>query len=229
MILFTKDDIQNIALFGGLDEEKIDYLFQNSSKLAVGKGKSLFLEKDKVNDIYIVLKGKVSLFRLSELGQKRVIFILDKDEIINEVIFDDLPASINCVAFEDSIILGINRQALLYIMSKDFQLTQAIMDSMGKKIRRMYRQIKNTLPLRVDKKLAAKLWKLSRDYGVEVGEGILINLDLSVTYLSYMLGTSRETVSRCISDFQKQGFISYKYNKIVVKDRNRLSIYFREV
>lgn len=229
MILFTKDDIQNITLFGGLNEEKIDYLFQNSSKLEVGKGKSLFLEKDKVNDIYIVLKGKVSIFRLSELGQKRVIFILDKDEIINEVIFDDLPASINCVAFEDSIILGINRQALLYIMSKDFQLTQAIMDSMGKKIRRMYRQIKNTLPLRMDKKLAAKLWKLSRDYGVEVGEGILINLDLSVTYLSYMLGTSRETVSRCISDFQKQGFISYKDNKIVVKDRNRLSIYFREV
>ena len=98
---------------------------------------------------------------------------------------------------------------------------------MGRKIRRLYRQLKNTVPIKMDKKLAAKLWKLSKDYGVKVNRGVLINLDITVTYLADMLGSSRETISRCISDFQKSNLIEFKDKKIIVKNRESLSRYFK--
>lgn len=121
------------------------------------KGESLFSERDEVKNIYMILEGKMTLFRLSEIGQKRIIYILDSGEIINEVIFDSMPASINCEAFEDSIVIGFDKGTLLYVMEKNFDLTQKVIKSMGKKIRRQYRQLKNTVPIRMDKKLAAKL------------------------------------------------------------------------
>lgn len=222
-----KEDISDLKLFKGIKEEDLEFIADSSIRKRVKKGNLLFSEKSKLTNIYIVLDGKVSLFRLSEAGQKRVIFILDKGEIINEVVFDNLPSSISCEAFEDSIILGINKEALIYIMSKNFILTQKVMNSMGKKARRLYRQLKNTVPIRMDKKLAAKLWKLSKDYGKQIEEGILIDLDLSVTYLSDMLGSTRETISRCVSDLQNQELISYKGKKIVVNDRERLAEYFK--
>lgn len=229
MVESIEESIKTLGIFDGVDERDLNYLAQSSFRKNLRKGENLFLQRDKLSHIYIILEGKMTLFRLSELGQKRVIYILDEGEKVNELIFDDLPVSINCEAFEDSTVIGFDKGALLYIMEKNFNLTQKIINSMGKKIRRHYRQLKNTVPLRMDKKLAAKLWKLSRDYGVEIEGGTLIDLDISVTYLADMLGSRRETVSRCMSDLKKEGLVIYKGKKIVIKDKKKLSIYFRGV
>ncbi|SNS05257.1 cAMP-binding domain of CRP or a regulatory subunit of cAMP-dependent protein kinases [Anaerovirgula multivorans] len=224
-----KDFIQKLELFKDLNKECIELLSSSSFKTKLKKGEILFSERDIVNSIYIIIEGKLTIFRLSEIGQKRVIYILDKGQIMNEVILDSMSASANCEAFEDSWILGIDKEIFLKAMSMDFKLTQRVVHSMDKKIRRLYRQLKNTIPIKIDKKLAAKLWKLSKDYGVEIEEGILINLDISITYLADMLGSTRETVSKCLKSLNRQGLIEYKNKKIVVKDREQLSVYFRGV
>ncbi|AOY76200.1 Crp/Fnr family transcriptional regulator [Clostridium formicaceticum] len=223
----VKNFIENLGLFEDLSQECIEILSSSSFKTKLKKGEMLFYEKDIVNNIYIVLKGKLTIFRHSEIGQKRVIYILDKGQILNEVILDNIPASASCEAFEDSWVLGIHKEAFLKTMSMDFRLVQRVMNSMNKKIRRLYRQLKNTIPIKIDKKLAAKLWKLSKDYGIEIEEGVLIDLDISVTYLADMLGSTRETVSRCLKTLKREGFIKYKNKRIVVTDRKQLSVYFK--
>lgn len=229
MYKILKEDICGLSLFEDLKEEEIEVLVEKGSKEKLKTGEKLFSEKDLVNRIYIVLQGKVTLFRYSEVGQKRVIYILNRDEIINEVIFDGLPASINCEAFEDSIILSFKKEDLLKVMEKNFSFNKKVLNSMGRKIRRLYRQLKNVVPIKVDKKLAAKLWKLSKDYGVEIEEGTLIDLNISITYIADMLGSTRETVSRSMNKLQKEGLIEYRDKKIIVKSKEKLSMYFRGV
>ena len=224
-----KEVILDIDIFKDLKSQHIDLLINSSKIIELKKGDILFSEKELVNNIYVTIHGKVTLYRLSESGQKRIIYILDKGEVINEVIFDKLPASITCEAFENTKILSVNRNNLLKIMEEDFQFTKNILYSMGRKIRRLYRQLKNTVPIKMDKKLAAKLWKLSRDYGIEVEEGTLIDLDISITYLADMLGSTRETISRCVSNFEKDGLIKFRGRKIIIKDRDALSTYFKGV
>ncbi|NSJ93191.1 cyclic nucleotide-binding domain-containing protein, partial [Coprococcus sp. MSK.21.13] len=87
--------IKNISIFNSLTEEEVSTLSKSSKIIKLKKGEILFSEKDLVNNIYIVYSGKVTVFRLSEMGAKRVIYILDKGEIVNEVIFDKLPASVS--------------------------------------------------------------------------------------------------------------------------------------
>ncbi len=222
-------DLKELKIFNDIDPCILEMLEQKAFTFKLNKGKVLFYEKDKVDKIYIVLTGKVTMYRSSEEGQKRVIYILNNGEFINEVIFDNQPASITCEAFEDSYILYFNKNDLINIMSKDFKLTQIIINSMGRKIRRLYRQIKNTTPIRMDKRLAAKLWKLSRDYGIEIEGGVLIDLNISITYLADMLGSTRETISRCINNFQKKGMIKFKDKKIIVVSPKQLSTYFRGI
>jgi len=87
-----------------------------------------------MDNIYIVLDGKVTMYRLSEKGQKRVIYILNKGEMINEVVFDNYTASINCEGFEDSEIISISKVDLLNIMQQDFKLTEVILYSGGERL-----------------------------------------------------------------------------------------------
>ena len=229
MIEIGNFDFNKLSMFKDMDESTLKLLKQKSFKEYVPKGKILFYERDRVDRIYFILNGKMTMYRMSEEGQKRIIYILNDGEFINEVTFENLPVSISCQAFEDSCILYFLKKDLMEIMSGDFDLTCVIMNSMAKKIRRLYRQLKNTVSLRMDKKLAAKLWKLSRDYGVKTEEGTLIDLNMSITYLADMLGSTRETVSRCMNGFKKKGMIIFQNRKIIVVDPKVLSLYFRGI
>ncbi len=220
------EEIKSLDLFKGAKEDTLEKFQYNCEKVKINKGKILFLEREDVKNIYIVLRGKVTMYRTTSEGQKRIIYVLTDGTIINEVIFDGITASICCEAFENTEIISISRVELLKIMENDFEFTKAIINSMSKKIRRLYRQLKNTTVIRVDKKVAAKLWKLSLDYGKEHEEGVAIDLRMTITYLAEMLGHPRETISRAMKVLESEGLVKNVDKKIVV-DRDKLLEYYR--
>ena len=113
MKALSSDKLKDISFFSGLNDETLKYIEKNSKVLKKKKGEHIFRDKDKVQDIFIVLKGKVTLYKMNEYGQKRIVYILGEESFLNEVIVDDLPASINGEAFENSIILSIDKNKLL--------------------------------------------------------------------------------------------------------------------
>ena len=163
------EELRNIHVFNDLNEDTLRKLSNITRINRYEKGKVLFRDKDTVENIYILLKGKVSLYKFNEKGQKKVIFILGEEDFINEVIVQSTTASINCEIIEDSQIMYCNITELLQLMEQDFNLTKIILSSLSLKVRRMYRQFKNTTGvLSMGKRVASKLWKLGRDYGVPI-------------------------------------------------------------
>jgi len=67
----------------------------------------------------------------------------------------------------------------------------------------------------------------SRDYGVDIDNGVKIELNITVTYLADMLGSSRETISRALKHLETIGLIKYDKKKIILKSREEVSKYFR--
>lgn len=219
----------NLEIFNNISDKSKLELECFCEKKKLKKGMHLFRDKDKINNIYIVESGKVTLYKLNEAAQKKIVFILGRGAIVNAVILDNLPASINCEIFEDAEILSFDRLKFIEVMKNDFELTTVVMNSLAMKVRRMYRQIKNTTPIKVEKRVAAKLWKLSKDYGVESEDGILIDLNISVTYLADMFGTHRETISRALKILQNEGLIVWKSKKIVITNKEKLSNFFKGI
>lgn len=195
----------------------------------VKKGEHLFKDKQEVSSIYIVIEGMAALYKINSEGDKKVIFVLGKGKMLNEVILQELPASVNCEIIQDALILSFSKDKLLYLMEQDFKLTKAIIDSMSLKIRRLYRQLKNTNnSIRGDKKIAAKLWKLSADYGIQCKEGTYIDMDLSITYLADIMGSKRETVSRQLKILSEQGLVIIKKHRFIIPNRDELNNYFKK-
>lgn len=195
----------------------------------IAKGEQLFRDKEYVPYIYIVISGLAALYKINSMGEKKVIFVFGKGKMLNEVIFQNMTSSINCEILEEAIILYFPKDRLMDIMKEDFELTKAIMDSMALKVRRLYRQLKNTSnSIRGDKKIAAKLWKLSGDYGVPCKEGVRIDMELSITYLADMLGSKRETVSRHLKLLTEKNLVIVKRNEFIIPEREELRKYFKQ-
>lgn len=218
--------LEGLSIFHDIKVTTLSLLVQKGVTKNLEKGQHLFFDKDKIDSVYILLQGKVSVYKISETGQKKVAFILDRGNLINEVALDDLPASINAEVFEECKVLVFKKSDFLDIMEKDFNLTRNVLNSLSLKMRRLYRQIKNN-PSKIEKRLAAKLWKLARDYGIEVLDGTLIDLNITVTYLGDMLGCARETTSRGMKKLEELNLIRMKERKILVPDMDILAKYFK--
>jgi len=219
------NNIRTIEAFMTLAPDTIEKLAVIATTVTLKKGETLFWEKDQVDAVYAVFSGKVAILRYSGNGQKRIFFILDSGALINEVVFDNLPVSVVAEAFENSEVMRFPKEALMSVMKEDFQLTQNIMCSMGKKQRRLYRQLKNTVPIKIDKKLAAKLWKLAKDYGVKEGDWARIELKITVTSLSHLMGSPRETISRALKTLIEEEIVKWDKKQLLVKEKDILAYY----
>jgi transcription regulator len=139
--------------------------------------------------------------------------------MINEPLMRKNTSGIECWGFEDSKILRIGLKTFDKIMSKDYILAKNCMLEMEKRIRRLYRQLKNLTSSNIEKKLAAKLYRLGTQYGLKenkIDEYAYINLNLTVTYIAKMLGYQRETVSRSLKLLAQKEIILQKDRKFYV-------------
>ena len=193
------------------------------------RGEHLFYDKEEVRTLYILVEGMAALYKCIGAGEKKVVFVYGPGNALNEVIVNGLPASINCEILQDAQLLCFPIDRMLQAMEQDFGLAKAYMDSMSLKIRRLYRQMKNTSnSIRGDKRIAAKLWKLSQDYGEPCPGGTRIAMELTITYLADMLGSKRETVSRQLKQLADVGLVRYEDGRFLLPDRDALQKYFKE-
>ncbi len=222
------DEFKNY-LFSTLKKEVFDAICQNSFCKVKKKGDTLFLDKEEVKYIMILISGEASIYKITQQSDLKIIFVLKKYDVLNEEILMYDEVSTNCEALSDVKVLYIDKKVFMSQMSKDFTLSKFILESNIRKNRRLYRQVKNNSTIvKTDKKVASKLWKLAYDHGVKCDKGVKINVDLSVTYLSKMIGAKRETTSRAVKSLIDQKLIEIENNKFIILDEEALSNFFYE-
>ena len=188
------------------------------------KGTYLFRVRDQVNRIYIVVSGVAVLERVNRNNDKRAIFLLSQGDIINEVILEEPVSSINCYALSDIEVVSFSRTQFLEIMEHDFYLTRMVIESMAKKIRKLYHQVENTTKMmKLDMQVASRLWKIARDYGILVEGHTEIPFDISITFLADLVGSNRETISRVIKKMSEDNILSIKNGKCLIYDMDALA------
>lgn len=220
-------NIDKVHIFENISDVSRKNILDSSSIRKLDKKEVLFRENDSINKVYFLLKGKVSTFKISENGERKIIFMIKAGEMINEVLVDNKKNStIGCEAFEKSLVLECDMKSFLNSMEKDFTLTKNILSYSELRTRRLYRQLKNSISIKIDKKLAAKLYRISKEFGIKNGEWTLINMNLTITYLADMLGCKRETLSRSMKILQDQNLVKINGKKIYTKKED-LAKYFK--
>ena len=220
-------NINNISVFNNINESTKKDLEKIITKTEAKKKKVLFHEREIVENIYFLQKGKVSIYKINENGERKIIFILKDGDMINEILLDkNKNTTFGCETFEKSTILQCSSVEFIKVMEKDFNLTKNVLSHTQNINRRLFRQLKNSISIKIDKKLAAKLYRIGKEFGVNKGEWTLINANISITYIAEMLGCKRESLSRAMKQLQNENLVKIEDKKIYIK-KEGLSDYFK--
>lgn len=219
--------MNDIEVFQNIKQESKNKLKEILKVKKIPKKQIIFYEREQTDKIYFIKEGKVTLFKINESGERKIIFILSKGQMINEVFgSENKTNAISCETFEKCTLLECNSKDFSKIMENDFALTMNVINHIQTLNRRLYRQLKNSISIRMDKKLAAKLYRMGKEFGIEEDGWTLINANLTITYIADMLGCKRETLSRAMKILQDENLVKMQNKKVYIK-KDKLSKYFK--
>lgn len=220
--------LSHMAMFAHVSPETLDVLWSRGRVESFPRESVIVRAREPLNSVFIQLTGKTIIYNLTHTGKRKIIFIFGPGTLLNEHVLNFHDASFFCETIEQSRIFIIPSVWFLEEMEKDFSLTRAVLEAQERKIWRMGHQLKNTMgSIYMERKLAAKLWKLSRDFGKESPEGIEIDIRLTITFLADMLGAPRETTSRLCKTLTEFGLIRMEKKRIYIVNPEKLSHFYK--
>jgi CRP-like cAMP-binding protein len=218
-VMDAVEQIAKIPLFEGLPEEQLRDLAAIILDQKFDRGQIIFSEGDDGNGFYVVVAGRVKIFKLSPEGKEQILHIFGPGEPFGEVaVFADQHFPANAEAIEKSRIFFFQRGALVRLIKKNPSLALNILAILSIRLRRFASLIEDLSLKEVPGRLAAYLLYLSEQ------EERSRNLELSIkkSQLASLLGTIPETLSRILGKMAGQGLIESDGPRIRIVDRERL-------
>jgi CRP/FNR family transcriptional regulator len=210
------DHIVAIPLFEGLPKSQHDALASIALNRSYKKGQIIFSEGDEGAGFYVVISGRVKIFKLSPDGKEQILHMMEPGEIFGEVpVFTGQGYPAFAEAHINCSLLFFPRIAFIELIRKDPSLSLNMLAVLSWRLRKFAALIEDLSLKEVPGRLAAYLLYLSR----KSGSGDEFDLDISKGQLASLLGTIPETLSRILSKMSRQRLISSEGSRIRIVDR----------
>ncbi len=212
--------LKNFTLFSKLDEKNMSEVIKLLGKNSYPAGSTLFFQGDAGENVYFLRTGKIKALKSSPSGEEQILEILQAGDVFGEVVLfgiDEYPAT--AVAMEDAEVVFLSRSKFKDYFYKNPALGWGMLQEMALKLHRAQKKIED-LGLRDTKgRVAILLIDLLYKFG-DKNNGL--SLELNRQEMASFIGTTRETVSRTLSEFKNEGLIEVNGSRIFIKNMEGL-------
>ena len=207
--------LKTVPLFTSLAEEQLRMLTTMVTRKSTPRSTTIMAGGDPTDSLYIVLSGRLKVMMSDSEGKEVILAILGPGEFFGEMgLIDDEPRSATVVTIEPCELLSIAKRDFKKCMAENFQMTEAVMRGLVRRLREADRKIGSLALLDVYGRVA----RLLLDMAETVDGEKVVTKRLPKQDIAKMIGASREMVSRVMKDLQMGGYIEMRGSTIVVRD-----------
>ncbi len=217
-----------IPIFADLGEEAIEKIARLGKTKTYEKDSVILMEHETGSALFLIISGKVKVFRVSDDGREVILSILSESDFFGEMaILDGLTRSANVSAIEDTELFIIQRSDFLDLMYNHPEVSISLLQELTKRLRAADMKIKSLSLKDAEGKVATVILQLADDIG-KIKQGIVEIEKLPYQHdLANMAGTSRETISRTLHSFAKRGLIELDGNKLKIPNYEKFKELFQ--
>lgn len=209
--------LRSIHIFSDLDDSDIDKIKNIIERKHFKKGLIISSQGDMNQPLYLLESGKVRVYKNSPNGKEQVIWLAKPGDVFCiATIFKPLtPANIQ--AMEDTMAYAIGRTEMQSLVSGSPLLSMNLLRYFAEHLVNFANVIEEVSFSDVSLRLVKMLVKHTRKE--DCGEAVCA---FTQNEIASMIGTAREVVCRALKKLEAMDIVSVKYQKVIIKDFNRL-------
>ena len=217
------EQLRRCPLFSGLKEEDLKRIRAIALPKHVAKKGILFSEGEEARGFYVILTGRVKLFKISPGGKELILHVVSAPDAFAEAsLFLEGKYPAFAQALSDSQLLFFPGREFIQLIERNPRLSINMIVSLSTFLKRLAVLIEELSLKEVSSRIAKYVMDLSTR-GAKDGKSLReVELDLSKTQLAMKLGTISETLSRTLSKMKAKRMIDVQKNKIVILNREAL-------
>ena len=201
-----------------LDEmEKIKYAS------AYPQGAVLFVEGQAPRGVYVICRGRVKLSTTSRDGKTLILRIAESGEVLGlHATVSGKPYELTGETLQPCQLDFIRREDFLRFLQHHADACLNAAQHLSQNCQSAYEMIRSLgLSHSVSEKLARLLLEWARD-GDQTPEGIRIKVSLTHEEIAQLIGTSRETVTRVLSEFRQKKLAQLRGSTLLILDKSAM-------
>jgi len=204
-----KGCISLVPIFNHLEAEQMAEIMRAVKSVQYKKGELIYSAGGKSDSLYIVRKGRIKIYRLSESGKEQLIRILYPGDFTGELaLFNESIHESYAEAMEDTNVCMITRSDLQKFLIKMPSISLKILSELAGRLESSEKQAARFATEKVETRLALFL----AEYAKKKQSNEFI-LPMSKKDLASYLGTTPETISRKLAELEDAGYIMQITNK----------------
>src|SRR5208282_1434106 len=187
------------------------------------EGAVLFLEKQDPRGIFVLCAGEVKLSISSSGGKTLILRIAKPGEVLGLMsTLSGIPYEVTAETIRPCQVAYIRREEFLRFIAKHPDVYQSVVRQLTSLYQGACNQLRTVgLSSSVPEKLARLLLDWSAD-GKQTEQGTQVKLPLTHEEIAALIGTTRETVTRTLSQFKSQNLVALHGSSLMISNRPAL-------
>lgn len=217
--------LRKVPLFQSIDPNEMAMLARKVESHDYKKGTVVVEAGEEGDSLYVVERGTLKISLPGKGKNKELILaIIGEGEFFGEMsLLDGQPRSATVTVQQPAVLLRLARGHFMDWMRERPEICMLMLAEISGRLREAHTRYSSLALLDRVGKVVRVLLELASQHGSSIPEGTWIPRTPTQSELASMAGTSRETVSRILSDLERQGLVKPKGHGLVLLNEEALA------
>jgi CRP-like cAMP-binding protein len=217
--------LKRCPLFERLSADESQRLEARALARNFAKRQIIYFPDEPGQTILLLARGRVKIKAVTPDGRESIFAFIEEGEVFGELALLDVePRREYAEAVEDSLVLAVPREDVLWLMERRPAVALHVTKLLGFRRRRIENRLRNILFRSTRERTISLVLELLDSHGGRSDRGGWeIRLKLSHQELANLIGATRESVTLALGRLQREGLIAVQRRTIRVPDRTKLA------
>ncbi|MBV9293055.1 MAG: Crp/Fnr family transcriptional regulator, partial [Frankiales bacterium] len=138
-------------------------------------------------------------------------------------LFDPGPRTATATAVTESTLASLDHDDLRPLLLEQPAVAMQLLRALAQRLRRTDEAMADLVFSDVPGRVAKALLDLAEKFGDSESDGVRVRHDLTQEELAQLVGASRETVNKALSEFANRGWLRIEGRSVLLLDSERLA------
>ncbi|GAS93660.1 Crp/Fnr familytranscriptional regulator [Mycolicibacterium canariasense] len=212
------------GLFRGVAPEAVEAVTRKMQWASFARGEAVFTAGEPGDCLHVIVSGRVKVGRRIADGREVLLAVMGPSDMFGELsIFDPGPRTSTVTALTELHTAVMDRPGFAEWLEDCPQIAEQLLQVLARRLRRTNDTMSDLIFTDVPGRTAKQLLQLADRFGQTERNAVRLDHGLTQVELAQLIGASRETVNKALSDFAARGWLRMQEKSILIDQPAKLA------